>query len=45
MSQQRLEMGISYFASTAQYVDCFSHTVTGNDIKGMIIAKVVLSDV
>ena len=38
-------MGISYFASTAQYAERFSHTVTANSLKEMIIAKVVLGDI
>ena len=36
-------MGISYFASTAQYADRFLHILNG--LKEMIIVKVVLGDV
>lgn len=35
----------NYFASTAQYADRFAHTVTANNLKEVIIAKVVLGDV
>ena len=38
-------MGSSYFSSTAKYADRFSHAVTANGLKEMIIAKVVLGDV
>ena len=35
----------NYFASTAQYADRFAHTVTANNLKEVIIAKVVLGNV